>query len=213
MNKETANAGENDFKQGPARKVNEQNFYLICQYLQKKIEKDKFIFNLDSYDSEVYEKLNNELVLFLERAPKVDTSKAYIEKEKSRIVKDINDITMRIKTDDYMYFRHKTKEKCQLARKRIREQLETNEAGYIKLTDEMMYQLHLFLVPIYDMYHKPLVSWVKQQKYREKKVTNQVTLSVDGKSALDSLKRKLGKKDFNSTLEELDRQTEYKVRM
>ena len=74
-----------------------------------------------------------------------------------------------------------------------------------ELTDKMMFDLHSIVMKLDDCLFSSMTSWIKQQRYRKKNLTLQVTLSLDGKVSLKRLMRKLNAKGYNETLIELDR--------
>jgi len=191
---------ESDFKQGRARKVNVDNFYLICDYLRRNEEKlGAFCWVIDS-DSSL--KTHEEVMLFLVTAPKERTSKVYVEKATYESKAQIIELKERIELEHFSPFYH-NKEKCEesiaIAQKRLQ------GLSYIELTEAMLYELHSLLVQMESFAYKAMVSWVKQKRFRDKKITHQVTLSERGKKALESLKVKLKANNFNDVLIELDK--------
>lgn len=74
-----------------------------------------------------------------------------------------------------------------------------------ELTDKMMFDLHSIVMKLDDCLFSSMTSWIKQQRYRKKNLTLQVTLSLDGKVSLMRLMKKLNAKGYNETLIELDR--------
>lgn len=74
-----------------------------------------------------------------------------------------------------------------------------------ELTDKMMFDLHSIVMKLDDCLFSSMTSWIKQQRYRKKNLTLQVTLSLDGKVSLKRLMKKLNAKGYNETLIELDR--------
>lgn len=193
---------ENDFKQGRARKVNADNFYMICEYLTTKKEKLTDLFYSDDYKKN---KANEEHVaLFIEKAPSEFTSRASIEKSVKFNTHKISKLNKLIRNEEYLGF-YNSKERCETEINKVQKTVENRKANYVELTNEMMHELHLILMEIQDDPYASLQSWMKQKRYREKTKTQQVTLSPSGKYALDALKAKLNADNFNDLLIELNK--------
>lgn len=199
---------KSSFKQGSKRKVNEKNFYLICEYIKLKIESNQS-FSLATYTvTENSEKLiklieeNNYIDVLIGTGPKVKNSKAHIEQCTDESKRQIIKLKYSLQTGDYTGYGgyYKSKEDCEKAIDFFESSIKKSQARYIELTEEMIFKLHMFISDFDNYLYNSMMSWIKQKRYRESKGTNQVTLSNSGKHALDSLKVKLGTKDFNTTL-------------
>jgi hypothetical protein len=181
------------YKQGRARKVDESNFYLMTKYLDRQsIEGKRLYFN----------KLTDEIREFVFFAPDFMTSKEYIDKAIAVKNIDIDSLEARIRVKHFPKNEDEktSKEKIDEIKLRI---IELNES-YIKLTNKMMFDLHSIVMKLDEHIYNSLRTWMKQERYRKKKITFQVTLSDDGKFSLRSLKDKLKAKDYNDTLIQLN---------
>lgn len=207
MNKQIVSSEnkKSHIKQGSKRKVNEKNFYLICEYVKLKIE-DNTPFSLAKFTvTENSEKLiklidkNDYIENLISTGPKEINSKEHIEEHTDKYKKEIINMKHIIKKGVYEGH-YKNKEECEQEIHLFESSIKRSQARYIELTEEMMLKLHIFISSFDDSLYNSMMSWIKQKRYRESKGTNQVTLSTSGKHALNSLKVKLGAKDFNATL-------------
>ena len=187
-------------KQGRARKVNADNFYLFCEYPLRKEEKfGAFDWAKDYKEGLV---IVEQVKLFLLAAPNERTSKSYVDKATYKAKAKINELKRVIELEHYTPF-YFNKEVCEKGIADAQRRL--SELNYVVLTDVMLHELHELIVRLNDRSYQAMTSWVKQKRFRDKKTTHQVTLSNRGKRALESLKLKLNTKDFNATLCELDK--------
>ncbi len=177
-------------KQGRARKVNERNFYLMCQYL---IKKDIFPAPYSNEDE-----ISSELK-FLRSAQSEQTSKEYIQR-----VIDAENMEMTwaqecIDTQRFvlMFKDQKTSEEIITKNKAT---IESAHKDYIELCEDDMWVLHRIVIELDDKLYAAMNSWIKQTRHRKKESSRQVTLSEEAKQALSFLKSYMKAADYNETL-------------
>jgi len=191
-------SNKSDFKQGRARKVNADNFYLICECLTNYFNKNESIY----YDNDLDEKLKTWLLT----APAEKTSKSYITKKINDYKNGITKREQALKTGNLALlgeearFFIKSEADIEKGIEAAKHSIDKLNKSYIALTDAILYELHLFVCAIQDDNYKKIVSWIKQKRFRNKQKTYQVTLDENGKNALDYLKEILGSSNFNDTL-------------
>jgi len=197
-----------DFKQGSKRKVNDNNFYLICEYIEIKLEYRQThsiaTHTLTENSRKLIELIekNDWISVLISTGPKRRNSKAFIDKSIEESNTQLARIKHSLKTGDYSGYGgyYKNDDDLNKAIEHYESAIKDAHKRYIELTDEMMFNLHMFISDFDEDLYKSMTSWIKQKRFREKNGTNQVTLSNSGKYALDALKVKLGEKDLNSTL-------------
>jgi hypothetical protein len=193
---------EKKWKQGKSRKVSENNFYAVNEYLFKRIDdSDGEYFNI-AFDAE--HSIRTEFIEFFHDSPGLNSSKSHINKKIEFLIKRRTLLKNRIETDHYPFPILCTKEGDKKEIEAFEQSITKVKCNYIQLTDEKMCKLHMYLTMMHDNRYKALVNWVKQKRFRDKQETHQVTLSSKGKNALDDLKNKLGAADFNETLHKLN---------
>lgn len=190
---------EKKWKQGKSRKVNENNFYAINEYLFNRIDGEYFNIAFDAEHT-----IKTEFIDFFRNSPSLNSSKSHINNKINFLIERQDFLKSRIETEHYPFPILCTKEGDEIEVEGFEQNIAKVKCKYIELTDEKMYKLHIYLTLMHDNRYKALVNWVKQKRFRGKQETHQVTLSSKGKQALDALKNKLGAADFNETLHKLN---------
>lgn len=184
-----------EFKQGRARKVKPENFYLTCTYLIKQTKKGG---KLEYF----YDELKEDIETFISDVKdEYDTAKS-IENKINHLKK--SNMSASTMLDSTLFHKEHNEEAKKLIAEnnnKIKDIRNSNSA----LSEKTMYNLHLILVKLEDDIYKAMTSWIKQYRYRKKESLFQITLSIDAKLSLKSIQNKLRTKDYNETLIEAEK--------
>jgi len=181
-------------KQGRARKVNEKNFYLMCQYLSKQSVPSGRLANSE---------LKDEFCEFRDFKPGIRESKEYIEKEVTQLERKISTNEDRIFVQHFPA--HMNQEACEIEIKECKSRIELISNAYVELTDKMKFDLHSIIMKLDEKTYSAMNNWVKQQRSRAKEHKYQVTLSNAGFKALKELKSTLNADNYNEAIMKINK--------
>lgn len=198
INSSKDTAGNNIYKQGRARKINDNNFYLTIRYLSLQTFNDKRL---------AYHELKDEIRELDDIAPGKKTSKAYLKKLIGECEERISSCKTAIFVNQFSA--HQNKEYCEKVIKVNKDKIKESRDNYIELSDKIKFDLHSIVVKLDDEIYSAMNNWIKQQRYREKAHNYQVTLSAEGKVALQMLKKTLGADSYDETLIRLNKKIVY----
>lgn len=178
-----------DFKQARSRKINDNNFYLTIRYLWLQTFENKRL---------AFHELKDEIRELNDISPTKKTSKAHVEQVVSECEKRISSCETAIFVNQFQA--HQNKEYCEKVIKLNKEKIKELRDNCTELTEKMKFDLHTIVAKLDDEIYSAMTSWIKQQRYRDKKQNSQVTLSYEAKQALKLIKFHLEAADYNEAL-------------
>ena len=183
-----------EFKQGRARKINEKNFYLTMKYLHLQIQDGKRLCD---------EKQKNSIRGFY-------SEKRFNAKKNFEIQGLLEEISLREKYISSNKFPElESKADSQKKIINLHKAIKMHKKNCVQITPKELFDLHSIVAKLDDSIYKSMTSWIKQERHRRTTFTYQVTLSVQGKTALKGLKETLGAASYDETLIKLNKKIIY----